>query len=55
MPAYNAANFINEAIESVIHQTFLNWELIIINDGSNDQTGEIAKRYQDDRIRYFEQ
>jgi glycosyltransferase involved in cell wall biosynthesis len=55
MPAYNAAKFINEAIESVIRQTFNNWELIIINDGSNDETGEIVKRYHDDRIRYFEQ
>ena len=36
MPAYNASKFINEAIESVICQTFKNWELIIINDGSNE-------------------
>ena len=41
MPAYNAELYISEAIESVIDQTFRNWELIIIDDGSTDATAEI--------------
>ena len=55
MPAYDASNYINAAIESVIDQTFTKWELIIINDGSKDETGDIVKSYNDARIRYFEQ
>ena len=41
MPAYNASNYIQEAIDSVRHQTFTNWELIIIDDGSTDDTSSI--------------
>lgn len=57
MPAYNAANFIQEAIDSVILQTFSNWELIIIDDGSTDTTAEIIAIYinKDNRIKYFYQ
>ena len=43
MPAYNASNYIGEAIESVIAQTFLQWELIIVDDGSTDNTSKIIK------------
>ncbi|MXV17461.1 glycosyltransferase [Hufsiella ginkgonis] len=45
MPAYNAAAFIESAIESVIRQSWPNWELLIINDGSTDETAAIATRY----------
>ncbi|MDO6391150.1 glycosyltransferase family 2 protein [Pontibacter sp. BT731] len=45
MPAYNAANTIAESIESVLKQTYKNWELIIVNDCSTDQTASIAKNY----------
>lgn len=53
MPAYNAAPFISEAIESVIGQTFKDWELIITDDGSTDETPMIIKEYanRDPRIR----
>ena len=53
MPAYNAAPFIGEAIQSVLNQTLRQFELIIIDDGSNDGTGDIAHDYaaQDSRIR----
>ncbi|MFL5810754.1 MAG: glycosyltransferase family 2 protein [Flavisolibacter sp.] len=55
MPAYNAANYIREAVESMLRQTHSNWELIIVNDGSTDDTkGQIAL-FTDPRIRYFEQ
>ena len=46
MPAYNAANYISESIRSVQNQTFKNWELIIIDDGSCDDTRKIAHQFQ---------
>jgi len=53
MPAYNAEKYIGAAIESVLNQTFSDWELIIADDCSTDSTPEIAKSYaaQDSRIR----
>ncbi len=45
MPAYNEEKYIGEAIESVIRQTYQNWELIIVDDCSKDSTVEIIKQY----------
>ncbi|MGY5851257.1 glycosyltransferase family 2 protein [Salegentibacter sp. F14] len=45
MPAYNSGRFIKASIESVIKQTYSNWELIVIDDASEDQTLEIIKDY----------
>lgn len=55
MPAYNASQFISESINSVINQTFTNWELIIIDDGSTDNTREIVQTFvvTDNRIKYL--
>lgn len=53
MPAYNGEKYIQEAIDSVLEQTYENWELIIIEDASADHSMEIIKRYQDKRIRLF--
>ena len=44
IPAYNAERFIDETIDSVIQQTYTNWELIIVNDGSTDSTKEILEK-----------
>ncbi|MCO5285786.1 MAG: glycosyltransferase family 2 protein [Chitinophagaceae bacterium] len=55
MPCYNAAEFISEAIQSVLKQTYSNLELIIINDGSTDSSEEEIKRFNDGRIQYFRQ
>jgi len=41
MPAYNAEQFIGEAIESVLSQTYSNWELIVVDDGSTEGTATI--------------
>lgn len=54
MPAYNAELYIGEAIESVVNQTFQNWELIIINDGSTDGTLNQIKRFKNSKIRLYE-
>lgn len=51
MPAYNAERFIGEAILSVFHQTLDDWELIVVDDGSTDQTARIVSGYRDPRVR----
>ena len=55
LPCYNGAKLLDLAIESVLSQTFTNWELIIVNDCSTDNTLEIAQSYadKDSRIRVF--
>lgn len=57
MPAYNAESFIGEAINSVVNQTYSNWELIIIDDGSTDKTAEKVQSWvvKDNRIQYWYQ
>lgn len=55
MPAYNAGPYIREAVDSVLAQTFTDFELLIINDGSRDETAEILSSYGDPRIRVLEQ
>lgn len=57
MPAYNAQQFISKAIESVIAQTYTNWELIVVDDGSIDSTADRIKEYEkrDARIKYYYQ
>ena len=53
MPVYNVEQYVGLAIESILNQTFRDIELILINDGSTDRTGEIAQSYHDARIRYI--
>lgn len=55
LPVYNGERFLAESIDSVIAQTYQNWELIIIDDCSSDSSPEIAKRYaeHDSRIHYY--
>jgi len=48
MPAYNAARFLPDAIESVLNQSYTNLELVLVNDASTDHTTEIVARYQND-------
>lgn len=55
MPAYNAEKYINEAIASVLNQTFTDFELLIINDGSTDTTKQIIESFEDPRIRLVNQ
>ena len=55
MPAYNAEKYIGEAIASVLNQTFTDFELLIINDGSTDTTKQIIDSFTDSRIRLINQ
>jgi glycosyltransferase involved in cell wall biosynthesis len=54
IPTYNAASFIRQAIESVLGQTYPDWELIVIDDGSTDKTFEMVSPFRD-RLRYVTQ
>jgi hypothetical protein len=51
LPAYNAQAWLDEALRSVLRQSFRDLELLIIDDGSTDGTAELVRRYADDRIR----
>ena len=53
MPTYNRAHILPRAIESVLNQSYQNFELIIIDDGSSDDTYRVMKSYKDQRIRYI--
>jgi len=53
IPAYNSEQTIQETIQSVINQTFTDWELIVINDGSTDSTSAIVEAFGDRRIQLF--
>jgi glycosyltransferase involved in cell wall biosynthesis len=57
LPTYNCANYVGAAVESVLKQTYKNYELIIINDGSTDNTDEIVAQYISDNssIHYIKQ
>ena len=55
IPAYNHEQFIGSAIDSVLNQTFQDFELVIVDDGSTDKSAEVIQSYADPRIRYFYQ
>lgn len=53
LPAYNSAPYLKTAVQSILNQTYQKFELLIINDGSTDNTENIVKSFHDDRIKYF--
>ena len=53
-PSYNSAKFIKQCIESVIAQTYTNWEMLIVDDYSSDNSLQILKKYNDKRIQLIE-
>lgn len=55
IPAYNAGPWLKEAIDSVRAQTFQDWELIVVNDGSTDNTAQVAREHSDPRIHVIDQ
>lgn len=54
VPTYNRAHLLPRAINSVLNQIYQNFELIIVNDGSTDDTEKVVKSFRDRRIRYYE-
>jgi len=55
IPAYNHEKFVGAAIESVLDQSYQNFEIIVIDDGSTDRTAEVIQSYDDTRITYLYQ
>lgn len=55
MAAYNAEKYIHEAVQSILNQTYSDFEFLIVNDGSNDDTSKILSQYHDRRIKVFYQ
>ena len=57
IPCYNQAHFLSDCLDSLLAQTYRNWEAIVVNDGSTDNTNEVAKSYfiRDNRIKFLEQ
>ena len=53
MPSYNTAKYIGKSIQSVLNQTYKNWELLIVDDCSTDDTEKVIKSFDDKRIRYL--
>ena len=53
VPTYNRADLISETIESILNQTYKNFELIIVDDGSTDNTEEVIRKFKDSRIKYI--
>ena len=55
VPVYNAEKYIKETIDSVLKQTYTDWELLLVDDGSKDASSDIIKSYNDERIKLFKQ
>ena len=53
IPCYNRAHILSETIDSLLAQTYRNFEALVIDDGSTDETRQVISRYTDPRIRYF--
>ena len=55
IPAYNQSQYLRQAIQSVLDQTFIDWEAVIVDDGSSDDTRNVAHSFTDSRVRYIYQ
>lgn len=53
MPAYNVEKYVSEAMESILNQTYQDFEFLIFNDGSTDRTADVIEAFEDTRIKFF--
>lgn len=53
IPTYNKAEYIEQTIESVLRQTYTDWEIVIVDDCSSDNTEQVVQKYLSEKIRYF--
>jgi glycosyltransferase involved in cell wall biosynthesis len=55
MASYNCESYINEAIQSILNQTYDDWEIMIVDDGSEDNTDNVVSKYLNNKVRYYKQ
>ncbi len=55
MPLYNKAAYVGKAVASIVNQTFTDWELVVVDDGSTDESADIVRRFEDMRIKIIRQ
>src|SRR5947207_15233453 len=53
IPSYNRANILGETLDSVLAQSYTEFEAIVVDDGSTDRTPDVVAEYTDPRVRYF--
>lgn len=53
IPSYNMANFLGEAIQGILNQTYQNFEIIVVNDASTDNTNQVMQQFDDPRVKYI--
>ena len=53
IPTYNYANYLSRALQSILDQTYKNWEAIVIDNHSTDDSSKVIDRYKDPRIKYL--
>ena len=53
LPTYNRAHLVGRAIQSILGQTYMEFELLVIDDGSIDDTENVVKEYEDERVQYY--
>jgi len=55
MPFYNAEAYVRQAVDSVFEQDYPHWELLLVDDGSTDNSSSIVRGYEDERVKIFNQ
>jgi glycosyltransferase involved in cell wall biosynthesis len=53
IPAYNMANYLKEAVQGILNQTYQNFEIVVVNDASTDHTDQVMQQFRDPRIKYI--
>ena len=53
LPTYNQSDFLRKSIDSIVSQTFVNWELLVIDNNSTDETDNVIRSFQDNRIKVY--
>jgi glycosyltransferase involved in cell wall biosynthesis len=53
IPTYNRSKLVKETVENVLEQSYINFEVLLVDDGSTDDTGSVIKQIADNRVKYY--